>query len=57
MDIFHHMFQLACRDILHQAPVVERRDGSTRILDLGTGTGIWAIDMAELVYTGNKMVL
>ena len=54
MDIFHHLFLLTRRDRLHQAPVVEKADGSTRILDLGTGTGIWAIDMAESVHAGHR---
>jgi len=45
MDIYHKLFSVARRDLLHQAPVLQ--SGETRILDLGTGTGIWAIDMAE----------
>jgi ribosomal protein L11 methylase PrmA len=48
MDIYHKIFLVARRDQLHSAPV--RRDatyGAPRILDLGCGTGIWSIDMAE----------
>jgi hypothetical protein len=45
MDIYHKLFAVARRDMLHQAPVPQH--GETRILDLGTGTGIWAIDMAD----------
>ncbi|KAJ4988140.1 regulator of secondary metabolism (methyltransferase domain-containing protein) [Stagonosporopsis vannaccii] len=45
MDIYHKLFSVARREMLHQAPVPQH--GETRILDLGTGTGIWAIDMAE----------
>lgn len=45
MDIYHKLFTVARRDMLHQAPVPQH--GETRILDVGTGTGIWAIDMAE----------
>lgn len=41
-----HMILLeVCRDKLHQAPI--ENEDNLRILDLGTGTGIWAIDMAE----------
>lgn len=45
MDIFHKLFLVARREALHQAPVVPAYQ--PRILDLGCGTGIWAIDMAE----------
>lgn len=45
MDIFHKLFLVARRESLHQAPVVASYQ--PRILDLGCGTGIWAIDMAE----------
>jgi methylase of polypeptide subunit release factors len=45
MDIYHKLFLVARRDQLHQAPIP--RHGEARILDLGCGTGIWAIDMAE----------
>lgn len=45
MDIFHKLFAVARRDHLHQAPIPHY--GEPRILDVGCGTGIWAIDMAE----------
>ncbi|TAQ83046.1 hypothetical protein B7494_g8630 [Chlorociboria aeruginascens] len=45
MDIFHKFFQVARRDILHSAPF--KTYEIPRILDLGTGTGIWAIEMAN----------
>ena len=48
MDIFHKLFQVARNELLHQAPLIPNYDGP-RVLDLGTGTGIWAIDMAESV--------
>ena len=45
MDIYHKLFLVARRERLHQAPIPE--NWAPRILDLGCGTGIWAIDMAE----------
>jgi hypothetical protein len=40
----HHIFNLVLGGELYCAPI---SDGVSRILDLGTGTGAWAIDMAE----------
>jgi 2-polyprenyl-3-methyl-5-hydroxy-6-metoxy-1,4-benzoquinol methylase len=45
MDIYHKLFAVARGDKLHQAPIPQHWD--PRILDVGCGTGIWAIDMAE----------
>lgn len=45
----HHIFRLLLRDRLHLAPIGKNPQ---RILDMGTGTGIWAIEMAEYA-TGN----
>jgi ubiquinone/menaquinone biosynthesis C-methylase UbiE len=49
MDIYHKLFTVARRDQLHQAPVPTalQHGEPPRILDVGCGTGIWAIDMAE----------
>ncbi|KAF2662629.1 LaeA-like protein [Lophiostoma macrostomum CBS 122681] len=48
MDIYHKLFLVARRDNLHTAPVpLNANYGQPRILDLGCGTGIWAIDMAD----------
>ena len=47
MDIYHKIFLVARHEQLHKAPLMEGPD--VRILDIGTGTGIWAIDMAESV--------
>lgn len=46
LDIGHSLFLKARGDKLHSAPI-STSDGQTRILDLGTGTGIWVLDMAE----------
>ena len=47
MDIYHKIFEVARRDVLHIAPINEDPNDPPRILDIGCGTGIWAIDMAE----------
>ncbi len=47
LDIFHKFFLVARQDQLHSAPLHPLPpDEKHMILDLGTGTGIWAIDMA-----------
>lgn len=48
MDIYHQMFLVARRQELHCGRIDPDAE-DIRILDLGTGTGIWAIDMAEYV--------
>ena len=42
-DIAHHAWKLALDNQLYKAPI----KNPDRILDVGTGTGIWAIEMAE----------
>lgn len=46
MDIYHKLFLVARREQLHQAPITPNWD-QPRIMDVGCGTGIWAIDMAD----------
>ncbi|KAN0072081.1 S-adenosyl-L-methionine-dependent methyltransferase [Elaphomyces granulatus] len=47
MDLLHHVFLLILGGELFVSPI--ERNGLQRVLDLGTGTGIWAIDFAECV--------
>lgn len=43
LDLQHHIWRLLLDGNLFTAPLTD----PTRILDLGTGTGIWAIDVAD----------
>ncbi|KAJ5913420.1 hypothetical protein N7504_002303 [Penicillium tannophilum] len=43
MDLAHHIWLVLLKGELYKAPVKNPQ----KILDLGTGTGIWAIDIAE----------
>ncbi|EFX03419.1 methyltransferase type 11 [Grosmannia clavigera kw1407] len=44
VDIMHHAYTLALGDKLYLAPLPEHID---KALDIGTGTGVWAIDFAD----------
>lgn len=44
LDLHHHICRIAIGGALFRAPI---DPGNARILDLGTGTGIWAIEMAD----------
>ena len=43
LDLMHHVFRLALRGDL----CLTQLDAPMKILDIGTGTGIWAIQMAD----------
>jgi ubiquinone/menaquinone biosynthesis C-methylase UbiE len=45
MDLGHHIYSLLLGGELYRAPIGKNPQ---RVLDLGTGTGIWAMDFAEL---------
>lgn len=47
LDLQHHLFNLTFSGRLHLAPVGEEGKQIHRVLDVGTGTGIWAIDFAD----------
>ncbi|KAH7198328.1 S-adenosyl-L-methionine-dependent methyltransferase [Fusarium flagelliforme] len=44
MDMAHHLLSLSLEGKLHLAPL---KDDIQKVLDIGTGTGIWAIDFAD----------
>ncbi|KAF2207818.1 hypothetical protein CERZMDRAFT_102084 [Cercospora zeae-maydis SCOH1-5] len=52
LDLHHHIYRLTLNGALHRAPL---RPDVRRVLDFGTGTGIWAIDMAD-EYPGAEVV-
>ncbi|KAL3422601.1 hypothetical protein PVAG01_06757 [Phlyctema vagabunda] len=56
LDMFHHIVLLGCEGKLHLAPI---KGEGLRILDIGTGTGIWAIQMGDIFpsaeITGNDL--
>ncbi|KAL6701925.1 methyltransferase LAE1 [Trichoderma pleuroticola] len=45
LDIFHKFFMVAREDRISEAPL--DKEGQPRIMDLGTGTGIWAFNLVE----------
>lgn len=51
IDIKHHVMRMLCQGHLHLAPL----DQPNLILDIGTGTGIWALEMAEQ-YPDTKVI-
>jgi SAM-dependent methyltransferase len=44
MDLNHHLYRMMLQGRLFRAPIGR---APQRVLDLGTGTGIWAIDFAD----------
>jgi len=51
LDLAHHIFRLILDGKLYQAPIVgtlqHPQPSVQRVLDVGTGTGIWAMDFAD----------
>jgi SAM-dependent methyltransferase len=50
LDLFHHIFTLTLDGRLFLAPI---KSDPHRVLDLGTGTGIWAIDFADQFHSAS----
>jgi SAM-dependent methyltransferase len=46
LDLQHHVFSLTLQGKLFAAPIPKEHTFN-RVLDVGTGTGIWAIDFAD----------
>jgi ubiquinone/menaquinone biosynthesis C-methylase UbiE len=44
MDLYHNLFYAKAGIPLHSARL---KSGGLRILDVGCGTGFWAMEMAE----------
>ncbi|KAF6524966.1 hypothetical protein HZS61_010761 [Fusarium oxysporum f. sp. conglutinans] len=53
MDLTHHILTLGLGDKLHLAPLKEEK--LHQAIDIGTGTGIWAIDFADQ-YPGAEII-
>lgn len=45
LDLLHHIFKVVLKGALYTAPI--DKETLHRVLDVGTGTGIWAIDLAD----------
>ena len=52
LDLHHEIFLHLLNGKLHLAPI---GPSPHRILDIGTGTGIWAMDMADLYSTASVL--
>ncbi|KAF4947150.1 hypothetical protein FGADI_10606 [Fusarium gaditjirri] len=53
IDLTHHILTLGLGDKLHLAPLKEEE--IHQVIDIGTGTGIWAIDFADQ-YPGAEVI-
>jgi hypothetical protein len=47
-DLQHQLFLIGFHGRLYFAPLEEIKGGLHNVLDIGTGTGIWAIDFGVL---------
>jgi ubiquinone/menaquinone biosynthesis C-methylase UbiE len=49
LDLQHHLFSLTFDGKLHIAPIEGIKGGIHNVLDIGTGTGIWATDFGRKI--------
>ena len=47
LEIFHHINRLLLDSCLFTSPLTPEQLSGSKVLDLGTGTGCWAIDFAD----------
>ncbi|RAH49795.1 class I SAM-dependent methyltransferase [Aspergillus brunneoviolaceus CBS 621.78] len=47
LTLLHQLFKSVTGGELHRAPVLRPRHRPQRVLDVGTGTGVWALDIAD----------
>lgn len=52
LDLTHQMLKIVLGNKIALAPIGEK---PSRILDIGTGTGIWAVEMAD-EYPGAEII-
>jgi ribosomal protein L11 methylase PrmA len=47
LDLQHHLFLLTFDGKLNLAPIEEMPGGVRNVIDIGTGTGIWAVEFGK----------
>jgi len=53
LDMQHHLFLLTLDGELYNAPIKDLEGGVHHVLDIATGTGIWAIEFASMFPSAN----
>ena len=47
-DLQHHIFVKTQGDVLYKCPAGKEGRPLQRVLDVGTGTGVWAVDVGKM---------